>query len=236
MKKESTNRKAFALLKKLANPEGRYNTVKTGAQYMLAKCYEHGYGITKSYPQACKWYDIAYISANNDITHSISDKDREKLEEYIDELDNKKTAPEEINCMIEIAENGDVDAQKWLVKLYKWGDEGVEVNYREAAYWAEKAAENGEEKSMYDIGLMYYDGKGVPRNTKKAVYWLEKATAKGNGSAAVLLGKYYKSQRKFKEAVKWFKKGTELNIVRRNNIISRNKGGDNPLFEIFGDF
>lgn len=44
--RENTNKKAFLLLKKLANKS--YNAVQTNAQYMLARCYEKGYGITKT--------------------------------------------------------------------------------------------------------------------------------------------------------------------------------------------
>ena len=63
--RENTNKKAFLLLKKLANQS--YNAVQTNAQYMLARCYEKGYGITKNYKQSAKWYRQAYINANNDI-------------------------------------------------------------------------------------------------------------------------------------------------------------------------
>lgn len=70
--RENTNKKAFLLLKKLANKS--YNAVQTNAQYMLARCYEKGYGITKNYKQSAKWYRQAYINANNDIYKALKMK------------------------------------------------------------------------------------------------------------------------------------------------------------------
>ena len=69
---KNTNKKAFLLLKKLANQS--YNAVQTNSQYMLARCYEKGYSIKKNYKQSAKWYRQAYISANNDIYKVFEDK------------------------------------------------------------------------------------------------------------------------------------------------------------------
>ena len=67
--KNSTQKKAFVLLKKLVNKS--HTIIHTDAQFMLAQCYENGYGITKNYQQACKWYEKAYINANNDIYEAL---------------------------------------------------------------------------------------------------------------------------------------------------------------------
>ena len=223
-------KKAFSTFKKLANQN--YTTVQTDAQYMLGICYENGYGITKSYPQACKWYEKACINANNDITNAISKETRQKWMEYIDELDNKKIAAAQIACMTECAENGDVDSQKWLIDLYRFGDMYIEPDYKKVAYWAEKAAENGDVRSMSKIGCMYYYGSGVETNHKKSFYWLEKASSQGDYSSAMLLGEYYKSQKQYKTAAQWYRQSTKLNIKRRNEFLSQNKAGNTPQIEL----
>ena len=57
---------------------------------------------------------------------------------------------------------------------------------------------------MDKLGNMYYYGNGVNQDYRAALYWLENAVSKGCYSAAYLIGKYYKSENKFKESAKWY--------------------------------
>lgn len=219
IEQESANKKAFVLLKKLVNKS--HTIIRTDAQYMLAQCYENGYGITKSYPQACKWYEKAYINANNDIYKAFEEKINEELEAVLDKPDNSEITSELIDCVTEAAEGGDVDSQKYLMELYQFGSGCIEANDEKVAYWAERAAENGDRDAMYEIGNMYLYGKGDNRNSEKSFYWLEKSAELGNHNSAYLLGKQYYSQKQYKKAVKWYRLSAELNIKRRNEILGR---------------
>lgn len=218
-KQKSTQKKAFAFFKKLANQE--YTTVQTNAQYMLAQCYENGYGITKSYPQAGKWYKKVRINANNDVYKAFEVEINKVIEATLDEPDHDEITHEIVGCVTESAEGGDVDLQKYLMELYQFGEGSIEPNYEEYAYWAEKAAENGDTEAMCKIGTMYYDGRGVKQNYKKALYWLHKAAAQGEADAAFLIGCYYNSQKQYKTAAKWYRICAELSIKRRNKKLSR---------------
>lgn len=110
---ENTNKKAFCLLKQLAN--ATYTAAQTDAQYMLASCYENGKGITKNYKQAAKWYRQAYINANNDIYSAYEDKFHVLLSKPDEEIE-----PEVIDCVTESAENqGDPQAAFSLGWLYQ---------------------------------------------------------------------------------------------------------------------
>ena len=120
--RENTNKKAFLLLKKLANKS--YNAVQTDAQYMFALCYEKGCGITKSYLQSAKWYRQAYISANNDIYKVFEDKIDDIIDEALTAPESEKITPEFIQCVTENAENGDVSSQEYLSNLYWRGEIG----------------------------------------------------------------------------------------------------------------
>lgn len=219
-RQKSTQKKAFALFKKLANQERR-TALQTDAQYMLAQCYENGYGITKSYPQACKWYEKAYINANNDIYEALEEKINEELDAVLDKPDNSEITSELVDCITEAAECGDVDSQKYLMELYQFGSRCIEANDEKVAYWAERAAENGDRDAMYEIGNMYLYGKGDNRNPEKSFYWLEKSAELGNHNSAYLLGTQYYSQKQYKKAVKWYRLSAELNIKRRNEILGR---------------
>lgn len=217
--KNSTQKKAFAFFKKLANQERR-TALQTDAQYILAQCYENGYGITKSYPQACKWYEKAYINANNDIYEALEEKINEELDAVLDKPDNSEITSELVDCITEAAEGGDVDSQKYLIELYQFGSGCIETNDEKVAYWAERAAENGDSEAMCKIGNMYLNGRGVKQNCKKALYWLEKATAQGEADAACSIGYYYNLQKQYKTAAKWYRTGAELRIDWRNKKLS----------------
>lgn len=219
-RQKSTQKKAFAFFKKLANQEWR-TALQTDAQYMLAQCYENGNGITKSYKQACKWYEKAYINANNDIYEAFEEKINEELDAVLDKPDNSEITSELVDCITEAAECGDVDSQKYLMELYQFGSRCIEANDEKVAYWAERAAENGDRDAMYEIGNMYLYGKGDNRNPEKSFYWLEKSAELGNHNSAYLLGKQYYSQKQYKKAVKWYRLSAELNIKRRNEILGR---------------
>lgn len=213
--KNSTQKKPFAFFKKLANQE-RWTALQTDAQYMLAYCYENGYGVTKSYKQAIKWYEKAYINANNDIYEALEEKINEELDAVLDNPDNSEITSELFDCITETAECGDVDSQKYLMELYQFGSGCIEANDEKVAYWAERAAENGDSEAMCKIGNMYLNGRGVKQNCKKALYWLEKATAQGEADAACSIGYYYNLQKQYKTAAKWYRTGAELRIDWRN--------------------
>ncbi len=225
-KQKSTQKKAFAFFKKLANQD--YTKTQTDAQYRLAQCYENGYGITKSYSQACKWYENVHYNVHNDVYKMFEKQLNSQIEKVLDEPEQEIT-PEVLDCITESAENGDLESQKYLMDLYRFGKGNIEQDMEEAAYWAEQAAINGDVKSMYEIGCMYYDGRDVNKNIQKALYWLEKATAKGNHDAPYLLGIYYKTQNQFKTAVKWFKLCADLSLKWRSKKIGNNAFSINDL-------
>jgi hypothetical protein len=52
--------------------------------------------------------------------------------------------------------------------MYRNGD-GVDVNYKKAIEWYEKAAEQGDAGAQYNLGVMYRNGDGVDVNYKKAI-------------------------------------------------------------------
>lgn len=120
IKQKNTQQKAFALFKKLANQY--YTTVQTDAQYMLALCYENGYGIGKSYPRAIRWYrkaadNITYDFKNNpdpvgDAFNETVENivcDKSNIIEALDELDEYlfgEITAESMENMTEAAEYG----------------------------------------------------------------------------------------------------------------------------------
>lgn len=66
---------------------------------------------------------------------------------------------------------GDPDAQFTLGKNYEAGRGGLKVDYKEAARWYEKSAEQGNIYAQASLGILYRAGKGVARDNLQAEVW-----------------------------------------------------------------
>jgi len=74
------------------------------------------------------------------------------------------------------AEQGHIQAQYFLGKLYNFGD-GIEVrqDFKLAVYWLTKAAEQGHIQAQYLLGHMYEYDDEPPQDYKLAFFWYTKA-------------------------------------------------------------
>ena len=75
--------------------------------------------------------------------------------------------------------------------VYEKG-EGVKQDYKEAFEWFRKAAEQGNTKAQFNLGLMYYKGQGVKQDYTEAAKWYRKAAAQGYAAAQSNLVNMYK--------------------------------------------
>ncbi len=80
------------------------------------------------------------------------------------------------------AENNISNAQYNLALMYYQGD-GVKQDIKKSAHWLEKAAKNGHEKAIQNVGRIYMQ----LMNFKKARYWLHKNVEQGDKEAQLLL-------------------------------------------------
>lgn len=107
-------------------------------------------------------------------------------------------------------------AQNRIGVMYSLG-KGIPTDYKEAAYWYRKAAEQNFAKAQHNLGYLYELGNGVQQDYKEAVYWYRKAAGQNYAAAQVNLGfmYYYGNgvQQDYKEAVYWFRKAAEQNVV-----------------------
>jgi len=87
------------------------------------------------------------------------------------------------------AEQGDIDAQYNLGKMYYNGD-GTLKDDKQAFYWNKKSAEQGQVDAQYSLALMYYNGIGTLKDYKKAAYWTRKSYEKGHKDAKELWEEY----------------------------------------------
>jgi len=74
------------------------------------------------------------------------------------------------------AEQGHIQAQYFLGKLYNFGDgEEVRQDFKLAVYWLTKAAEQGHIQAQYLLGHMYEYDDEPPQDYKLAFFWYTKA-------------------------------------------------------------
>jgi TPR repeat protein len=102
-------------------------------------------------------------------------------------LDSEQTEnlPTAVIWYLEMAENGDKDAQYNLGSIYETGF-GVEINTKEAAQWYRKAALQDHELAQLRLGMLFYVGEGVKQSTIKGVKWIRESADLGNTLAQLL--------------------------------------------------
>ena len=79
--------------------------------------------------------------------------------------------------------------------------------------WYRKAAQQGNAKAQYNLGVMYEQGQGVRQNYREAVNWFRRAAEQGLAPAQFSLGVMYdqgRGVRKNKAVAKeWFGKACD---------------------------
>jgi TPR repeat protein len=90
--------------------------------------------------------------------------------------------------LLKKAKAGDANAQSIVGQMYYvdrsnyLGIANVDCwpqDYAKAAYWLQKAAEQGEAEAQVFLGEMYKNGDGVPQDNAKAAYWIQKSAEQG---------------------------------------------------------
>ena len=99
--------------------------------------------------------------------------------------------------------------------------QGVLKDYKEAAVWMRKAADQGLAVAQTNLGLMYIKGEGVAVNREQAARWFERAAEQWDGIAQTNLGLMYVRGQGVsqdpREAFRFFKFGRRTKVWLRLN-------------------
>ncbi|MGA8441660.1 MAG: tetratricopeptide repeat protein [Candidatus Sulfotelmatobacter sp.] len=140
------------------------------------------------------------------------------------------------------AEAGNVKAQLALGQLYLSGTLGADGNtkpdYAGAAYWYQKASDDGDVHAEYELAVIYRDGLGVPENPSAALELFKKSALAGYMPAMVPLSYAYAATRSslsLERATYWATKASEAGDPRGWLILGYeyNKGllgGERPYW------
>ena len=115
-----------------------------------------------------------------------------------------------------LAVNGDANAQYWMGFLCLYCDK----NPKEALYWYEKSASQGDTESMRALALGYSEYVNDPENSyagcigfgfdaQKERYWITKAAESGDYKAQVDLALDYKIENNSEMAIRWYSKALQ---------------------------
>ncbi len=79
-------------------------------------------------------------------------------------------------------EMGSIAAQYYMGMMYLYGD-NVDQDSSLAFQYLLSAANNGDEKAIFQVAEMYNSGTGVEKNKEQARYWYQRSVALGNETA-----------------------------------------------------
>ena len=124
------------------------------------------------HPAACYWLSITTVDVTGITIYPVVD-------------------PE---MLLRAARAGHVEAQRKVGVEYAWGEGPFPKDRTFARYWYERAAEQGEPSSQYDLGFMMMLGEGGPVDVANGLRWLAASAVQNDpcsGSAAELLTEIY---------------------------------------------
>jgi len=129
------------------------------------------------------------------------------------------------------AAKGGYYAQSSLALIFYEGF-GVKQDYKQAMFWATKAADQGSAYAEGLMGLMYFNGQGVKADPAEAVRWFRKSAEHGSSGAQFILGNVLSEgkgvEKDIPEGLKWLElsagKGN-MDAIRRLGAMYYNGTG-----------
>ena len=187
------------------------------AQVLLGYRYFDGFGMTKDFAEAVKWFRMAAEQGNADAEHNLGacyangfgvPQDKTEAEKWYN-----KSVIDKFKETKALAEQGDSTAQYHVGFDYLFGNPGAPKSIVEAAKWLGMAGEQGNTNAQQWLVNMYiWDNPflGTTKDSDKAIYWLRKFVGRtGDAEAENNLGAALDEKQNHVEAVNWFRKAAE---------------------------
>jgi uncharacterized protein len=163
------------------------------AQYILGNAYSVGEMVPVDYAEAARWW------------FSAAEQGHEKA---LDNLGN-------LSYWAKAAAGGDPDALFWLGNAYIMS---TPPDYRKAVSSWKAAAEKGQVRASYNLGLAYFNGYGVERNYSESYRFWKTAAEAGHAEAQAGLAElYYQGigvQKNPSEYLRWITRSAEAGSAR----------------------
>lgn len=141
------------------------------AQWLLARCFDEGFGVERNEIHAISWHikaaEQGYPPAQNHLGSCYQNGNG---------VPNDQA--EAVQWYLKAAQQGYAVAQSNLGWCYDTGT-GVDVDEAEAVKWHRKAAEQGDDTGQFNLGIHYEWGSGVTEDKAEAIKWYRKAADQG---------------------------------------------------------
>lgn len=138
--------------------------------------YRDGLGVTKDIEKACEYLEKAGGLKLGSALYALSQIYQGNTDTYHKHWDCLKKAYDlgDENAIDELSNPvfQKILAMNFLPPFEKYPGED---NYRQAAHWLKKAAEQGNNDAQYELGVLYFEGNGVLKSKKDSAYWIKKA-------------------------------------------------------------
>ncbi|MCK9454736.1 tetratricopeptide repeat protein [Sulfurimonas sp.] len=192
------------------------------ALYYLGLMYYKGVGVTQDYRKSLDYWKRA--AKQNDGESAFSVGYQYEYGQGVKQDYNKA-----IKYYKSGSKDGNANASNSMGIFYEKG-KGVPVDRKSALKWYQKAAEQGSVISMYNIGLLYYNGTaGIKQDHRKSLDYWKRAAEQGFVDAEVALGILYEETGDIKNAQFWYKKAiAQGSVVAQNNLKNMSTVSVNP--------
>jgi len=178
------------------------------------------HGFPKNIDLSIYYYFImAHLSQKDLIAHK-EDQTHVNTVRLTDEEAMKQQTSEEEDLFHWLklqATNGVYSAQRNMGQLLYWGQKGVQRNLEAAFKYYEEAAATGDDRALYDYGLVLLRGHGTEQNDEndaRGVEALERAVEQDNPQAMNTLGWYYSVKDvNFTKATEYYERADELGSI-----------------------
>lgn len=210
-------------------------------QYLLGLCYNEGYGVPSDGDKSLHWISLSaeqgYLPAQfflgqvyfmrrwvGDDQKAFTYYREAALQGHTEAQYNvgwcyfsgfgvEPDNDEAFRWIRKSAEKGYSKAQEGMGLAYYFGDRGMEQDYKLAANWFERAAEQGELLSQFYLATLYFYGMGVEADTVKAFSWYKESAERGYMWSQNKMGDIYERgegvEPDSSAAFLWYKKAAE---------------------------
>ena len=159
----------------------------TDAMFALGVCYETGRGVRRDNKAAIKWYKRSADNLSYDL------------------MTNPDPEEDEARKLVRfLMQDEDLFG---LFKDERTDEEKLDDDFA--------GAEAGDAEAPRRLGQRYYDGREVEKDLRRALDLFQKSAEQGNEGAIHSLAMHFESEKKYKIAVKYYKKYAEMQIEYR---------------------
>ncbi len=173
------------------------------AAHNLGWMYQSGTGVPQDDAEALRWYALEARDGNAGSLYELG----------VAKVLGRGTSPqvaEGLRRLEDAATRGHSSAMAYLGQLLLFGDQGVARNVAAGRQWLTSAAEAGNLRAIYALGVACLQGDGLEQSDSEALSWFRLGAEAGDAGSANYLGWMYwrgrGTTKDLRQAVLWLQR------------------------------